>query len=157
MHLPPGLRPRVDLPAVATRYRAITATDTTEDMRRAALASALDVPRLVAEVDRLTRALVRSRLRYANLAAAARVTLTADRDGDPDPAGYLRDELTHPTPTEPPPARLHRPAQPHRPTPPSGTGPGAGAARPHRVDPRSGRSAADRAPGDRTAGDRGRR
>jgi len=113
--LPPGLRPRVDLPAVASRYRVLTVTATTtgtatgpEDVRRAALASAADVPRLVSELDRLCRALVRSRLRYANLAAAAHATLTATHDGDPDPAEYLRDELTHPTPTEPPPARAHR-------------------------------------------------
>ena len=34
------------------------------------------------------------RLRYANLVAAARVTLTADQDGDPDALEYLRDELS---------------------------------------------------------------
>ena len=110
MHLPPRLRLRVDLAAVADRYRNITATATTEDMRRAALASALDVPALVAEADRLCRALVRSRLRYANLAAAARATLAAAADGDPDPAGYLREELSHPTPTEPAPSAPSAPS-----------------------------------------------
>lgn len=92
----------------------------------AALDSALDVPRLVSEVDRLGRALVRSRLRYANLAAAARATLAAASDEDPDPFGYLRDELTHPTPTDPTPTdptradpiRLPRPPRP--PVPPRG-------------------------------------
>jgi hypothetical protein len=33
------------------------------------------------------------RLRYANLLAAARATLTATYDGDPDALGYLIDEL----------------------------------------------------------------
>lgn len=89
----------------------------------AALGSALDVPRLVSEVDRLSRALVRSRLRYANLAAAARATLTATEDGDPDPFGYLRDELTHPTPTRPDPTRpdpIRLPRPPRPPVPPLG-------------------------------------
>jgi hypothetical protein len=99
VHLPPPPRVGVDLAAVAARYRAITATLTPAEFRRAVLDWALDVPRLVSEVDRLWRALVRSRLRYANLAAAARATLAAARDRDP--WAYLRDELTHPTPVEP--------------------------------------------------------
>lgn len=32
-------------------------------------------------------------VRYANLLAAARATVAADRDGDPDPLAILRDEL----------------------------------------------------------------
>ncbi len=37
---------------------------------------------------------VRATLRcYQNLAAAARATLAADHDGEPDPLYYLRDEL----------------------------------------------------------------
>ena len=105
--LPPHLRVRVDLPAVATRYRRAVTLPAAAGIARlyvAALDSALDVPRLVSEVDRLAGALVASRLRYANLAAAARATLTAAEDGDSEPYGYLRDELTHPTPTDSPPA-----------------------------------------------------
>jgi len=109
--LPLGLRPRIDLPAVASRYRRAVTIPVSAGVGRlyvAALDSALDVPRLVSEIDRLCEALVRSRLRYANLAAAAHASLAAAEDGDPDPAEYLRDELTHPTPTEPLPDRAHR-------------------------------------------------
>lgn len=97
----------MDLPAVATRYRRAVTLPAAAGVARlyvAAFDSALDVPRLVSEVDRLAGALVASRLRYANLTAAARATLAAAEDGDGDPFGYLRDELTHPTPTEPAPA-----------------------------------------------------
>lgn len=57
-------------------------------------ASAGDVPVLLV-------ALRAARLRAANLEAAGRATLAADRDGESDPLYYLRDELTanHPTNT----------------------------------------------------------
>lgn len=101
LHLPHPPRLRVDLPAVAARYRAILTTTSTAEMRAALIASVADIPALVAEVDRLWALLTRTRLRYANLAAAARATLAAYRDGEPDPLGYLRDELHHPGPGDP--------------------------------------------------------
>lgn len=42
---------------------------------------------------RLRRALASLRMRYANLLAAARATLTAARDGEAHPLAYLIDEL----------------------------------------------------------------
>lgn len=42
---------------------------------------------------RLRPALTSLRMRYANLLAAARATLTAARDGDANPLAYLVDEL----------------------------------------------------------------
>jgi hypothetical protein len=48
---------------------------------------------LVAEITRLHSALVRERLISANLRAAIRAALGAESDGEPDPLGYLRDEL----------------------------------------------------------------
>lgn len=42
---------------------------------------------------RLRRALASLRMRYANLLAAARATLTAARDGEANPLAYLVDEL----------------------------------------------------------------
>lgn len=42
---------------------------------------------------RLRRALASLRMRYANLLAAARATLTAARDGEANPLAYLIDEL----------------------------------------------------------------
>lgn len=46
------------------------------------------------EIDRLTAELATARRRHHNLTAAARATLTAAADGEPDPLYYLRDELT---------------------------------------------------------------
>lgn len=42
---------------------------------------------------RLCRELAATRLRYANLLAATRATLSAARDGEPDALEYLADEL----------------------------------------------------------------
>jgi hypothetical protein len=53
-----------------------------------------DVPALSAEITRLRSALLGARLDRANLAAAARATISAYHDGEPDPLSYLRDELT---------------------------------------------------------------
>ncbi|MBO3752359.1 hypothetical protein J5X84_40400 [Streptosporangiaceae bacterium NEAU-GS5] len=60
----------------------------------AAVRGALDhIPALCDEADRLRALLTRVRLDHANLIAAVRATLSADRDGEPDPLSYLRDEL----------------------------------------------------------------
>jgi ABC-type transporter Mla subunit MlaD len=53
-----------------------------------------DVPVLTTEITRLHAELAAVRLARANLAAAGRATLTADRSGDPSPLSYLRDELS---------------------------------------------------------------
>jgi hypothetical protein len=47
------------------------------------------------DVPVLLRSLRAARLRAANLAAAGRATLAAERDGEPDPLYYLRDQLEH--------------------------------------------------------------
>jgi hypothetical protein len=47
----------------------------------------------VGDVPVLLRALRAGRLHSANLAAAGRATLAADRDGEADPLYYLRDQL----------------------------------------------------------------
>lgn len=52
-----------------------------------------DVPLLSAEISRLSAELQATRFDRANLLAAARATLAAHRDGEPDPLFYLRDEL----------------------------------------------------------------
>ncbi|NMO50934.1 hypothetical protein HH310_06975 [Actinoplanes sp. TBRC 11911] len=52
-----------------------------------------DIPVLLAEVHRLADLLSRTRWDFADLLAAARATLAADRDGEPDPLAYLRDAV----------------------------------------------------------------
>ena len=52
-----------------------------------------DVPALAAEVSHLRTDLAKARLDRANLAAAARATIAAHAEGEPDPLSYLRDEL----------------------------------------------------------------
>jgi hypothetical protein len=65
-----------------------------------------DIPVLLAEVARLALLLTWTRLNLANLLAAARATLAAQRDGEADPFAYLRDEVADhdplPAPTSDP-------------------------------------------------------
>jgi hypothetical protein len=61
-----------------------------------------DVPVMLAEIDRLSQLLTRARRDFADLLAAARATLEAERDGEPNPLAYLRDEVgTHQSWTPP--------------------------------------------------------
>lgn len=62
------------------------------DAHTAALAA--DIARLLAEITRLRKTLMRSRLRAANLEAAIRAALGAHDDGEIDPLAYLRDEIS---------------------------------------------------------------
>jgi hypothetical protein len=58
------------------------------------LAVALDtIPRLCTEIGRLRARLARTLIDLHNLIAAARATLGAHADGEPDALYYLRDEL----------------------------------------------------------------
>ena len=52
-----------------------------------------DLPAALADLGRARAELEAVRLDRANLLAAIRVTLAADAEGEPDPLGYLRDEL----------------------------------------------------------------
>ena len=51
------------------------------------------MPALSVEVARLFAEVQHARLDRANLLAAARATIAAHHDGEPDPLSYLRDEL----------------------------------------------------------------
>jgi hypothetical protein len=68
-------------------------------------AALADLPFALAELGRARAELELARLDRANLLAAIQATLAADADGDPDPLGYLRDELDSPEP----PATSRRP------------------------------------------------
>jgi hypothetical protein len=52
-----------------------------------------DLPAALADLGRVRAELEAVRLDRANLLAAIRATLAADAEGEPDPLGYLRDEL----------------------------------------------------------------
>jgi hypothetical protein len=52
-----------------------------------------DLPAVLADLGRARAELDAVRLDRANLLAAIRATLAADAEGEPDPLGYLRDEL----------------------------------------------------------------
>ena len=64
-----------------------------------------DVPALAVQITRLSAELKDTRLDRANLLAAARATIAAHHDGEPDPLSYLRDELDAQTA---PPANVRR-------------------------------------------------
>jgi hypothetical protein len=52
-----------------------------------------DLPVVLADLGRAKTELEAVRLDRANLLAAIRATIWADAEGEPDPLGYLRDEL----------------------------------------------------------------
>ena len=52
-----------------------------------------DLPAALADLGRARAELEAVRLDRANLLAAIRATLAANAEGEPDPLGYLRDEL----------------------------------------------------------------
>jgi hypothetical protein len=55
-----------------------------------------DLPSVLADLGRARAELEAVRLDRANLLAAIRATLAAHDEGEPDPLGYLRDELDTP-------------------------------------------------------------
>jgi ABC-type transporter Mla subunit MlaD len=58
-----------------------------------------DLPAVLADLRRTRAELDAVRLDRANLLAAIRATLAADSEGEPDPLGYLHDELDLPEST----------------------------------------------------------
>ena len=79
--------PDADLQEVASRHDGAASA-------LGALARALDtIPLLCAEIGRVRARLARALTDLHNLVAAARATLGANADGEPDPLYYLRDEL----------------------------------------------------------------
>jgi hypothetical protein len=91
----------IDLQEALTRYASAVQTINASPLARillrariAAFAAALDaIPDLCQEVQRLRALLALASRDHANLIAAARCSLIADREGEPDPLWYLRDEL----------------------------------------------------------------
>ncbi|HEX3962065.1 MAG TPA: hypothetical protein VHZ03_36465 [Trebonia sp.] len=89
----------LDLQDIATRNRNArhivtgfsSSLPTLAEVWRYLSAALADTSRLVAEVVRQRADLAGIRLDRANLLAAIRAALAADRDGETDPLAYLRD------------------------------------------------------------------
>ncbi|MEV7624071.1 hypothetical protein [Actinoplanes sp. NPDC089786] len=87
----------IDLEVIANHLHAAYERPT-----RVAVSTALaDIPVMLAEIQRSAALLARFRLDFANLLAAARASLAAERDGESDPNGYLRDEVAQHRPWTP--------------------------------------------------------
>jgi hypothetical protein len=85
-HTPPTL---LDLGVIRAHHRDAETTRTLAALWTAAA----DIPVLLAEVGRLHSLLILARIRHADLTAAARAVIAAERDGENDPLWYIRDEL----------------------------------------------------------------
>ena len=79
--------------AVAFRLEALDNSRLCGSCRNAVIPVTADTVALLIEALRLHDALTVARLESANRLAAMRAALRADREGESDPLGYLRDEL----------------------------------------------------------------
>jgi hypothetical protein len=94
----------IDVPKVLSRNLAArdivsgfaSATPTLSVAWQYLLAALADTRDLAMEVTRLSAELAAVRLWHANALAAMRATIGAQRDGEPDPLYYIRDELSAP-------------------------------------------------------------
>ena len=102
----PNRRPysAIDIPEVMSRNQAArdivsgfaSATPTLSAAWQHIGAALADARNLATEVTRLSAELADERLWRANALAAMRATIGAQRDGEPDPLYYIRDELGAP-------------------------------------------------------------
>jgi hypothetical protein len=94
----------IDLPEIMSRNQAArdivtgfaSATPTLSTAWERVEAALTDARDLATEVTRLSAELAAARLWHANALAAMRATIGAQRDGEPDPLYYIRDELSAP-------------------------------------------------------------
>ena len=94
----------IDIPEVMSRNQAArdivsgfaSATPTLSTAWQHIEAALADARDLATEVTRLSAELAAARLWHANALAAMRATIGAQRDGEPDPLYYIRDELNAP-------------------------------------------------------------
>jgi hypothetical protein len=94
----------IDIPKVLSRNLAardivsgfVSAAPTLSVAWQHLQAALADTRDLAKEVTRLSAELAAVRLWHANALAAMRATIGAQRDGEPDPLYYIRDELSAP-------------------------------------------------------------
>jgi hypothetical protein len=95
LHTP---RPTVDSEAISAHLNAAY-----QRLIPAAVWTAIaDIPVMLAELERLSRLLTHARRDFADLLAASRATLSADRESEVDPLAYLRDAVAEHQPWNPP-------------------------------------------------------
>ncbi|MBL7255945.1 hypothetical protein [Paractinoplanes lichenicola] len=82
-------RPTIDPEAVLAHLHAARSRPTPATVWTAAA----DIPGLLTEIERLAELLSRAQWDFADLLAATRATLGADREGEADPLSYLRDAV----------------------------------------------------------------
>ena len=90
--------PLINLEAVQAHFHQACRTREPVDLWHAVA----DVPALLAELSRTRSLLSLLRMTHANLLAAARATVAAAREGEPEPLFYLIDELSARNPMPPP-------------------------------------------------------
>ena len=87
-----GITTRNDIARdIITGFAAVTPTLT--GVWRLLDQALADLPAVLADIGRVQDELKAVRLDRANLLAAIHATLAADAEGEPDPLGYLRDEI----------------------------------------------------------------
>lgn len=83
----------IDTEAIATRLDMLADAGSCPQCGPLVTEAVADMADLLVEVTRLYAAVLTTRRRSANRLAAIRATLSAERDGEPNPLDYLRDEL----------------------------------------------------------------
>jgi hypothetical protein len=89
-HLP---QLHVDVDAINSRLADLATTKKCKKCKIPVTRTAADIANLLIQVTSLYQALIQARLEAANLRAAIYAALGAAEDGDPDPLGYLKDEI----------------------------------------------------------------
>ena len=83
----------IDTEAMATRLALLADASSCPHCEPSVTEAVADLADLLVEIARLYAALLVTRRQSANRLAAIRATLSAERDGEPNPLDYLRDEL----------------------------------------------------------------
>lgn len=87
----------IDIEEINARISALTRIQVCADCEAVVTATVFDGASAVMQIGRMYLRLLSARRRAADFDAAIRAALGAERDGEPDPLGFLRDEYdTHP-------------------------------------------------------------
>jgi hypothetical protein len=82
----------IDIEEITSRIKALTRIDACDRCEPALTATVFDAASAVMGIGRLYLRMLAERRRAADFEAAIRAALGAERDGEPDPLDFLRDE-----------------------------------------------------------------